>query len=65
MSTDEQRLVCKLNVSINNCHFDHNNEGVYSAITMEISYCLFENNFALQNAVSLLLKILFVLIYTF
>ena len=68
LRTDEQGLVGKLNVSINNCYFDHNIGSVYSTITMRlnpvcasvnISYCLFENNSALKDTIAVALSIIY------
>ena len=68
LSTDKQGLVGKLNVLINKCYFGHNSGGVYSTTTLllnpicasvNISYCQFENNSALQNDVAVALSIMY------
>ena len=68
LSTIEQGLVGKLNVSINNCYFGHNTGDVYSTITIllhpicgsvEISYCLFENISALKDTIAVALSLIY------
>ena len=68
LDTNERGLISKLNVSINKCYFGHNIGSVYSTITIhlnpicasvDISYCLFENNSALKDTIAVALNIIY------